>query len=82
MDGQQRLLLEQAWETLSLRPTTEAGAAESTAVIVGIGTVEYNTIAANLGNNIYVATGTFSNLWCFDRTQNWTFCVQTPFCTS
>ena len=57
LDGQQRLLLEQAFETLSASPAAAAGAALSTAVIVGIGTVEYNTIAAHLGNGIYVATG-------------------------
>ncbi len=57
MDGQQRLLLEQAWETLASSPNSDSTAAVSTAVIVGIGTVEYNTIASHLGNGIYVATG-------------------------
>ena len=57
MDGQQRLLLEQAWETLSSSHKTNGAAAASTAVAVGIGTVEYNSIAGHLGNNIYVATG-------------------------
>ena len=57
MDGQQRLLLQQAWEALSSRPDNGGAAAVSTAVVVGIGTVEYNTIATHLGNGIYVATG-------------------------
>lgn len=58
MDGQQRLLLQQAWEVLSLGQGTEsAPAVASTAVIVGIGTVEYNSIAAHMGNGIYMATG-------------------------
>ena len=57
MDGQQRLLLEQAWETLSSSPSNISEAAASTAVVVGIGTVEYNIIAGHLENGIYVATG-------------------------
>lgn len=57
MDGQQRLLLEKAWEALSVAEGQSSGAALSTAVVVGIGTVEYNTISAHLGLGIYVATG-------------------------
>lgn len=57
MDGQQRLLLERTWEVLSAGSDLSAEAARSTAVMVGIGTVEYNTIAGHLGMGIYVATG-------------------------
>lgn len=56
MDGQQRMLLEISWEVLSEAEATPDAAA-STAVAVGIGTVEYNSIAAHLGVGIYVATG-------------------------
>ena len=66
MDGQQRLLLEQAWETLSSSPNTDSRAALSTAVIVGIGTVEYNIIADHLCNGIYVATGKGSTCFAFN----------------
>lgn len=66
MDGQQRLLLEQAWETLSSSPSTESRAALSTAVIVGIGTIEYNIVADHLGNGIYVATGKASTCIAFN----------------
>ena len=58
MDGQQRLLLEQSWECLEASATFTPAAAIGTAVFVGIGTVEYNTISAHLGVGIYVATGT------------------------
>lgn len=57
MDGQQRLLLEQGWEVLSQSKDQSPSSFASTAVIVGIGTVEYNSIAAHLGIGIYVATG-------------------------
>lgn len=57
MDGQQRLLLEQGWELLSARPESENSKLVSTAVVLGIGTVEYNAISAHLGVGIYVATG-------------------------
>lgn len=62
MDGQQRLLLEQAWEVLSAHAATSPAVVTSTAVIVGIGTVEYNSISAHLGVGIYVATGESSSL--------------------
>lgn len=57
MDGQQRLLLQQTWEVLSADENFSSEAAKATAVMVGIGTVEYNTIAGHLGPGIYVATG-------------------------
>ena len=56
MDAQQRLLLEKSWEALQAAP---AGAYDSarTAVIVGIGTVDYTSMSSHLGVGIYVATG-------------------------
>ena len=60
MDAQQRLLLERSWEALQAGPEQEAGLLGSTAVFVGIGTVEYTAMASHLGTGIYMATGT---LW-------------------
>ena len=58
MDAQQRMLLEQSWEVLSAPACGHTtAAAVSTAVVVGIGTVDYPSISAHLGVGIYVATG-------------------------
>ena len=64
MDPQQRLLLEQTYEVLSSSPNkADTIINTATAVVVGIGTVEYNSISSHLGVGIYVATGDsdFSN---------------------
>ena len=58
MDAQQRLLLESAYEVLSQTGNT-AGKAACTAVMVGIGTVDYVPMSEHLGNGIYVASGSF-----------------------
>ena len=55
MDPQQRLLLEHSWEALQQVPCGEAD--PSTSVIVGIGTVDYTSMASHLGPGIYAATG-------------------------
>lgn len=56
MDSQQRLLLEVAFEVLS-QIESGTGSTARTAVMVGIGTVDYITMSAHLGNGIYVASG-------------------------
>ncbi len=56
MDAQQRLLLEQSWEVLQAAPASAHDSA-TTAVIVGIGTVDYTFMSSHLGVGIYVATG-------------------------
>lgn len=56
MDAQQRLLLERTAEALSTAPHFES-AAEPTSVMVGIGTVDYTSVAAHLGNSLYAASG-------------------------
>lgn len=56
MDAQQRLLLEKSWEALQAAPAS-AYDSTRTAVIVGIGTVDYTYMSAHLGVGIYVATG-------------------------
>lgn len=58
MDAQQRLLLERSWETLQHNAFAEDG--HITSVIVGIGTVDYTSMASHLGVGIYVATGGIS----------------------
>lgn len=65
MDAQQRLLLEHAAEALAGLSHTESATA-ATAVMVGIGTVDYTTVAAHLGNSLYAASGaiTQSPLLC------------------
>ena len=61
MDPQQRLLLQHAWEALSGLPGLEGSL---TSVAIGIGTVEYTTLANHLGNGIFTATGiTLSAFW-------------------
>lgn len=57
MDPQQRMLLETAHEALQGLPVSETAASRQTSVLIGIGTVEYTTLAAHLGTGIYVATG-------------------------
>ena len=57
MDAQQRLLLERSYEALSEASSSDAGLAAATAVVVGIGMVDYQPMAAHLGVNLYVATG-------------------------
>ena len=58
MDAQQRMLLEQSWEVLSASTSGHTtAAAVSTAVVVGIGTVDYTSVSAHLGVGIYIATG-------------------------
>ena len=54
MDPQQRMLLERAHEALA---ASQADAGQRTSVLIGIGTVEYTSLAAHLGTGIYVATG-------------------------
>lgn len=56
MDAQQRLLLERTAEALSSAPHSES-AAKPTSVMVGIGTVDYTSVAAHLGNSLYAASG-------------------------
>jgi acyl transferase domain-containing protein len=56
MDPQQRLLLEKSWEALTA-VKHDGALATRTAVIVGIGTVDYTSISSHLGVGIYVATG-------------------------
>lgn len=62
MDAQQRLLLERAWEALAAASPAgrapDQDAAADTAVLVGIGTVDYTSMSAHLGVGIYTATGT------------------------
>ena len=55
MDAQQRLLLERGLEALHAPAGTAPDA--RTAVVVGIGTVDYTSMSAHLGVGIYVATG-------------------------
>jgi acyl transferase domain-containing protein len=57
MDPQQRLLLQQAGEALAAAGPAEAAAGPGTAVMVGIGAVEYTGLAAHLGASNYAATG-------------------------
>ncbi len=57
MDPQQRLLLQQAGEALAAAAPAEAAAGPGTAVMVGIGTVEYTGLAMHLGASNYAATG-------------------------
>ena len=59
MDAQQRLLLEKSWEALQAAPTSAYDSAR-TAVIVGIGTIDYTSMSSHLGVGIYVATGNSS----------------------
>lgn len=55
MDAQQRILLERSWEALHQHSFEDT--IPNTAVIVGIGTVDYTGMASHLGAGIYVATG-------------------------
>ncbi len=55
MDPQQRLLLQQAGEALAAAGPAEAAAGPGTAVMVGIGAVEYTGLAAHLGASNYAA---------------------------
>ena len=57
MDPQQRLLLQQAAEVLPALGSPAGAPAPRTAVLVGIGSVEYTGLAAHLGVSIYAATG-------------------------
>ena len=57
MDPQQRLLLQQAAEVLPATGPPAGEPAPRTAVLVGIGSVEYTGLAAHLGVSIYAATG-------------------------
>ncbi len=57
MDPQQRLLLQQAAEVLPAMGASTGDPAPRTAVLVGIGSVEFTGLAAHLGVSIYAATG-------------------------
>ena len=54
MDPQQRVLVQHAWEALAGSACTEGSVAS---VAIGIGTVEYTSLASHLGNGIFTATG-------------------------
>ena len=54
MDPQQRILLQHAWEALAGLPGMEGSL---TSVAIGIGTVEYTSLASRLGTGIFTATG-------------------------
>ena len=62
MDAQQRLLLERSYEVL--QQSTHMDGAARTSVAVGIGTVDYTSMASHLGMGIYVATGELQWLSC------------------
>lgn len=61
MDAQQRHLLESAYEVLN-QTESAIGSTARTAVMVGIGTVDYISMSVHLGNGIYVASGALTKI--------------------